>query len=306
MVAAPEQVTTPPRASRSSTPNAAPPVGGTTPTAPALVEPTPNAPAPALSDPLLALLADIVDDLERTRIANENRLRQLTRTGIDKDGGERGFGLDTDLPQVAAVASLVAGLLAMEKQAVTTLEREMRDHRLGPWIKATKGVGEKQGARLLAAIGDPYWNTLHDRPRTVSELWAYCGLDPRDGVARSRTKGQKSNWSADAKMRAYLIAEKCMVGRKRECVTDGQTLHVEDCRCSPYRLVYDDGRAKYAGAVHHADCRRCGPAGKPALAGSALSDGHKQARALRLVSKEVLKDMWRESKRLHDTNGDLT
>jgi hypothetical protein len=31
----------------------------------------------------------------------------------------------------------------------------MRAHPLGPWVKRTTGVGEKTGARLLAAIGDP-------------------------------------------------------------------------------------------------------------------------------------------------------
>src|SRR5882762_1062939 len=47
----------------------------------------------SLHDPMLGLMSDILDDLENTRIANENRLRQLTRTGEDSDGNERGFGL---------------------------------------------------------------------------------------------------------------------------------------------------------------------------------------------------------------------
>lgn len=257
-----------------------------------------------MSDPMLALLADVLDDLEKTRMANKNRLRQLTRDEVDSDGIERGFGLTMDNPQAAAIASLVAGIAAMEHQAVLTLQRGLRQHPLGPWVKATQGIGEKQGARLLAAIGDPYWNTLHDRPRTVSELWAFCGyhvLRGSDtgqdsdgaqsrtaGVAPSRTKGQRSNWSSNAKMRAFLIAESCMKNRN-----------------SPYRATYDATRVKYADAVHGVECRRCGPKGKPALVGSPLSDGHKNARALRAVAKDVLRDLWRESKRLHDLN-DLT
>ncbi len=289
---------------------------------------------------MLALLADVLDDLERTRIANENRLRQLTRNEPDKDGIERGFGLTLDQPQAASVASLVDGLAAMEHQATLALRRQLRAHPLGPWVANTAGVGEKQGARLLAAIGDPYWNTLHDRPRTVSELWAFCGYHvlpassyvqlgaqvsnaasrahtlpassqgqtaahpsaaagrgetagsdtrgrtdahrPR-GVAPSRTRGQRANWSSTAKMRAYLVAEACM-----------------KCRQSPYRAVYDEARAKYAETLHQVECRRCGPSGKPAPVGSPLSDGHKHARALRKVAKEVLKDLWREAKRLHE------
>ena len=274
-------------------------MGGTTPTASTTLLPLPTGCSSALSDPMLALLADILDDLERTRIANENRLRQLTRTATDKDGHDRGFGLTVDMPEVATVAAVVESISALERQATLTLKRGLRTHRLGPWVKATVGVGEKQGARLLAAIGDPYWNTLHDRPRTVSELWAFSGYhvlrggdpghivhdthEPFAGVAPSRTKGQKSNWSSAAKMRAYLVAEACMKQRT-----------------SPYRVVYDVTRAKYADAVHGLNCRRCGPAGKPALVGSALSDGHKHARALRAVAKEVLRDLWRESKRLHE------
>lgn len=265
--------------------------------------------------PLLALLADILDDLERTRIANENRLRQLTRDKEDSDGEMRGFGLTVDLPQVAAVADLVDALGKLEHQATLNLQRALRRHPLGLWVKATVGVGEKQGARLIAAIGDPYWNTLHDRPRLVSELWAYCGLhvlpaalplcdtqgasgsggkqgNPGQGrtdtqpmyagVAPTRTRGQHANWSATAKMRAYLIAESC----------------IKQAR-SPYRAVYEAGRAKYADAFHQTDCRRCGPSGRPAQAGTQLSAGHQHARAMRLVMKEILKDLWRESRRLH-------
>lgn len=66
---------------------------------------------------------------------------------------------------------------------------------------------------------------------------------------------------------------------------------------SPYRRVYDEGRARYAEAVHSRPCVRCGPSGKPAPAGSPLSDGHQHARAQRLVMKRVLKDIWREARR---------
>lgn len=72
-------------------------------------------------------------------------------------------------------------------------------------------------------------------------------------------------------------------------------------RSSPYRAVYERGREKYEGAVHAAECRQCSPKGQsPAPPGSALKPGHCDARARRLVAKEVLKDLWVESKRLHE------
>lgn len=277
---------------------------------------TPNESTSSLADPLLALAADVLDDLERVRIANENRLRQLTRTEEDSDGLERGFGLPVDHPDVKRLASLVEGLATAEHQAELNLRRQLRQHPLGPWVKQARGVGEKQAARLLASIGDPYINTLHNRPRTVSELWAYAGYhvlpagqglfvaqqrdasgaltggnpdhQPRDaqsvlvGVAATRARGQRANWSATAKMRAHLVAV--------SIVKAG----------GPYRETYDKARAKYDGALHQAECKRCGPSGKPAPAGSPLSAGHQHARALRAVAKEILRDLWREAKRLHE------
>lgn len=271
--------------------------------------------APVLADPLLALAADVLDDLERVRIANENRLRQFSRDEADSDGEERGFGLTLDHPDVKRLAALVDALAKAEHDAELNLKRQLRAHPLGPWVKQARGVGEKQAARLLAAIGDPYWNDLHDRPRTVSELWAYCGYhvlpagrsltdaqslvasgaqaggNPDQmtcgvhrepvGVAAARARGQKANWSADAKMRAHLVAV--------SIVKAG----------GPYRDVYDTARAKYADSVHHVECRHCGPAGKPAQPGSPISAGHQHARALRIVAKEVLKGLWREARRLH-------
>lgn len=309
---------------------------------------------PILADPLLALAADILDDIEGVRVANENRLRQLTRDVEDKDGEERGFGLTLDHPDVARLAAMVKGMLCtsevirdlgvpkgsrravgccLEHDAERNLKKKIRNHPLGPWIRSAHGVGDKQGARLLGAIGDPYWNDPRDRPRTLYELYAYCGLhvlsashrhtDPQAGdadgdppfadhplsdaqfqsvgegggghpdhlsldshfsdvrVAATRKRGQRITWSPKARMRAYLVAESIHKAR------------------GPYRVPYDAGRIKYADAVHQTECRRCGPAGFPAPIGSPLSKGHQHARGLRLIAKLVLKDLWREAKRLH-------
>jgi hypothetical protein len=313
-----------------------------------MVSTEPKVPSP-LADPLLALAADVLSDLEKVRIANENRFRQLTRSEEDSDGETRGFGLDEAHPDVARLGALVGMLTTAEHQATLNLGRLMRAHPLGPWMAAQKGVGAKQGARLLATIGDPYirpeitredGTTEASRARTVSELWAFCGYhviqapvtghtacDPLGtvaadgsefparqdndgthpelaggersghpghtasdahrflaGVAPKRARGAKANWSAAAKMRAFLVAE--------SCIKQSGT---------PYRAVYDATRAKYANAVHAVECVRCGPKGKPAQPGTPLSDGHKHARALRAVAKEALKDLWREAKRLHES-----
>jgi hypothetical protein len=256
---------------------------------------------PILADPTLAMCADVLDDLEVVRNANANRLRALTAPidQVDKDGKSRGMGLTLAHPDVVRLAALVKLLEDGYHDAELNLKRVMRHHPLGPWVKAQKGIGEKQAARLLASIRDPYWNDLHDRPRTVRELYRFCGMDvvgtsAQDsvgshtalgaGVAPTKQRGERVHWSPDARMRLWLVAESCI--KQME---------------SPYRAVYDAGRAKYAEAVHQQDCKRCGPKGHPAPAGSPLSAGHQHARSQRLMMKAILKDLWTEAKRLHES-----
>lgn len=258
--------------------------------------PTPNELMRPLLDPLLTFASITLDDLEAQRKAQENRYRSLTRSGVSENGLEWGFGLDDRDPSVAAMGAIVEQFVDLEKQATKQLEKLMRKHPLGPWVKAQKGIGDKQAARLLGVIGDPYWHSAEERPRTVSELWAYCGLKP----GQKRQKGQQANWSNEAKMRAWNLAGSAMKQLDPQCKTDtGIAEHVEGCGCSPYRKVIDARRERTRDRVHAEPCVRCGPSGRPAEAGSPWSKAHQLADALRIASKEILKDMWRESRRIH-------
>lgn len=247
-----------------------------------------------LESPVLTMTAASLDDVEHLRIASENRLRELTRTGPDQDGEVRGLGLDESHPDVKMAMGIVENIRSLEEQQVKALQSQMKRHTLYGWVKSSKGVGEKQAARLLAAVGDPYMaeriNKTTDgkvvnvdiSPRTRREFLTYCGYGiADDGQARRRKKGERANWNAEAKMRVYLIANSIIK-------TKGEL-----------RDVYDDARAKYDVAVHKVECVRCGPAGKPAAAGTTLSAGHSHARALRAVSRRVLTDLYNEAKRIH-------
>ncbi|SDU42387.1 TIGR-Tas system RNA-guided endonuclease [Jiangella alkaliphila] len=232
-----------------------------------------------LADRTLQLLADVLDDLERTRVANEARLRQLTRTDADSDGLERGFGLDLAHPDVQRLAGIVDAIAQLEHQATLNVQRQLRTHPLGSWAAAQRGVGEKQAARLLAAVGDPYWNDLHDRPRTVGELWQYCGHgDP----ARSRKRrGSPIEHSPEAKTRVHLVALSMLKAGNR--------------------AAYDDRRAVTFDRTHREPCVRCGPSGKPAPAGSEWSLGHRHADALRVLGKQgLLLPLWLAAREIHD------
>jgi len=212
-------------------------------------------PAVDPSDALLLVYADSLDDLEHARIAAENRHRSLIQV--------KGLA---DSPEAERFEGLAAALAQLEKDATKELCRALRAHRFGPWVARTVGVGEKQGARLVASIGDPLryvdGQTGEVVDRTVSKLWAYCGYRPD----QKRTKGQRSNWNATAKMRARRVAESCLKAKAR----------------SPYGPVYDNAREKYASREDWSDLRR-------------------HNAALRVISKEVLKDLWREARALEAT-----
>lgn len=235
---------------------------------------------------LLGLYTAQVDGLEEFRIACDNRLRILVTPldEVDKDGKTRGFGLDPTDPALDSLRTVADGIQKLESVAIHAVEKAVRATLWREWLDSerSKGVGAKQLARLLGAIGDPYWHPVENRPRQVSELWSYCGYAVVKGQAPRRKRGEKSNWSETARKRAWLIATSCMKAG------------------GPYRDVYDTVRARYEGGVHEFECVRCGPSGKPAQIGSPLSAGHIHARALRGVAKEVLKDLWLESRRQHE------
>jgi hypothetical protein len=246
---------------------------------------------PEFTYALLNVLTGQIDDLEKTRIALGNRERILVTPAdeLDKDGIARGFGIPgDDMAILGPIRAVVVGLQELEAISVKEVERYMRNSPWRSWLDspASRGVGAKQLARLLGAIGDPYWHTGENRPRTVSQLWSYSGLAVRDGQAPRRKRGEKSNWSENARKRTWLIANSCIK-------TTG-----------PFRDIYDMARDRYEDAVHEYECIRCGPAGKPAQIGSPLSNGHRHARGLRAVGKAVQKAIWRESRRHHGVVGD--
>lgn len=235
-----------------------------------------------LDDGTLNMAAASVDDLEAARCAAANRFRSLTNNDPDADGYIRGFGLGSDVAAVAAQSALVDALVAIEKDAIKALQKSVRKHPLWDgYGKDIKGLGEKQFARLLAKIGDPYWNTLHDRPRTVSELWAYCGLHVVNGSAPRRQRGQQSNWSEDARKRVWLISASCIKSQ-------GDIVH-----------HYYNTKEHYQDAAHNTDCVRCGTKGKPAAAGTPLKPAHIHARAMRALSKEILRGLWVAARDYH-------
>ncbi len=312
---------------------------------PTAIDGTPTNLVP-LSDPALAMAADVLDDIERVRIANENRHRQLTRSVEDSDGETRGFGYDESHPDVARLAGMVDMLLKVEHDATLNLQRVLRRHPLHGWMKAQRGIGEKQGARLLAAIGDPYirpeivrddGTVVPSGPRTVSALWAYCGLHvlPASGQQAADNQGDAAaGWDqlsadrtasdnqrfrvggvggdpghnvVDTHQGDAGVAPKRARGQKANWSTKAKTKAYLIATSCLKQLVKPCHNPDEGPTVHVEDCA-CSPYRRKydsrrahtAVTHPEWTDGHSHNDALRVAAKEVLKHLWRAAKAHHE------
>lgn len=66
-------------------------------------------------------------------------------------------------------------------------------------------------------------------------------------------------------------------------------------------------RRRMAGqrSFRRAASARRGTKNRPAPIGTPLSAGHQHARALRAMGNEILRDLWREARRLHGVGDDF-
>lgn len=205
----------------------------------------------------LRIVAAQFHDAQQHRIALTHRIERAPVDG------------EAYAPAMAAVATAENEWRLM----MVRCYRRVVPARIREWQQETLGIGEHQLARLLGAIGHPIHTVPHrwegdgeDRvllagepfDRRVSDLWSYCGHgDP----IRRRRKGMTADDAAamgnpDAKMLVHLMAEACMKQRQ-----------------SPYRKVYDERRAYTS---EHRD----------------WTDGHCHNDALRIMGKQILKDLW--------------
>lgn len=241
---------------------------------------------------VLRVLAEMFDDAEQFRIAQVNR---TTSGKIDP-------GL------FISVLDSIHRTEADAKRALRGCYRDVVPAPIRAWQKLAPGIGEHRLAMLLGRLGHPriaiphHWQNgpapdghaclahtcspnrhlIRDEPyfRTVAQLWQFCGHgDPDRSQAR---KGMTADQLAEIgspklKKAVYLIAKSTMIQKSAG---------------GPYRLLYEDARERYQDRTHAAACPQCGPAGSPAHPGSPWHPAHQHAAALRLVGKEILRDLW--------------
>lgn len=223
---------------------------------------------------LLRVYAESLDDAIKHRMALQNRLRSGT--------------VESDV-NVEINRSLEHVEKSLRREMIRALR--LASPEIAAWAKETVGLAEATVARLLGVIGDPalafphHWEgegsarkLVADEPfkRTVSQLWSYCG---HGDARRKRRKGM--TWedgaalgSPHAKTLVHLLAE-CAVkaGVRRSDGAEARFTPETRKAISPLGQVYLDRR------IHTWDRED-------------WSDGHKHNDALRIVGKEILKQMW--------------
>ncbi len=209
-----------------------------------------------------------------------------------------------DIELVSFAADRYREIEAHVSRIMVTEMRQAVPLQVRAWQKASPGIGEHLLAKLLGVIGDPYvaqpmrWE---DRPgaaggkddpkrvlvagepyvRNVAKLWAICGVgDP----ARKRRAGMTT-------------AEAAALGNPKAKAT--MRLLAESCTKQPgshYEIVYREARERYAARVHAQLCAQCKDS---SAAGEPWRPGHQHSAALRLVAKEILRDLWEAAREAH-------
>lgn len=207
----------------------------------------------------------------------------------------------------------LAGTIDIYREAEERLRKEMTacyratvPARLLQWQEESAGIGEATLARLLGITGDPrrglpqHWAgegrnrvLVPGEPfdRTVGQLWQYCGVGARKNrEVKGDAAALMANGSPDAKKLVYLLAQSQVKSNAKGGAA--------------YRHVYDQVKAKYAEKVHAYECPggyfnalyvkcKTGKDKAYAQAGDPYQPSHVNAIALRIVGKEILRDIWR-------------
>lgn len=146
------------------------------------------------------------------------------------------------------------------------------------WLKHVVGIGPALSAALVSNIGSV------DKFATISALWAYSGLDVRDGQARKRRRGEKANWNADLRM---LVAFKIPTQFIKATSSFGRQLYDQ------YKAFYEATHDQKCPTWSHPDAKVNKAGTKATVNGKGCSrKGHVNNMAMRKVGKMFLSCLW--------------
>jgi len=225
----------------------------------------------------LRLLAELFWDRQKGRCADENRFRHAP--------------VNKDLTQILLDAGRHSEVLA-EKAMLQCFRRVAPE--IAGWAEDMRGVGPHTVARLLGLIGHPaiaepyHWQVgkapqghvcnghcgkskdgkkkhlVADPPylRSVAQLRSYCGVG--DPVRRRRKQMDQADALRCGSVRGRTLVYLLAVAQEKSPLK----------KPGAYRLLYDESKADFA--ERHPDATK----------------KHCQNHALRIVGKEILKDIW--------------
>ncbi len=231
-------------------------------------------------------LAAVLRAAEKMRVSAQNRYFGLTEFPRRKDWG---LHLSPALPAVMIVQGVMEHALAAEKELEESLTDLFTQSPLFSWSVQYKGMGKgKLLARFLGVIGDPYMRSTaggeicDPYPRTFPQLKALCGRSVQPGKQGKgemprHSAGSQSAFNDQARTRLWLIADQFV------------KQHTE-----PFFKTFTAEAHRYRGEQYRgADAK-----GKPWTDERLDVVARKRARAL--VGVEFLRELYDESKRLHE------
>ena len=176
------------------------------------------------------------------------------------------------------LAELKADELKESINYVNRLETKIKKHLIefqiyNDYLKDIDGLGVASAGELISIIKDIA------RFSTVSKLWAYFGLDVRNGKAPKRKKGELANWSQRG--RSLVLNDIVSNGFKMCGAATSK-------RPEPFewRAIYDEFKEQ---EIEKNESR---------LEEEKLSKGHMDNRAIRRTGKEFLKKLYNSWKSL--------
>lgn len=176
---------------------------------------------------------------------------------------------DHSLPDLLVMRATLEPMQSARDAIESQMKRLARELPAHPWVKSVRGFGDLALAVVVGEAGD-----LSKYP-TKGHLWKRLGLAVHDGKAYS-------TW----RMKGGLTAEQWTEagyspGRRAQihAVLAEPLFRHQSMSAGPYREAYDRRRAHVAEA--HPDWTK----------------GHAHADALRVMTKRVLRDLWKEFRR---------
>lgn len=188
------------------------------------------------------------------------------------------------------LASMLTEEVKENKNLVNRLETKIKKELINfdiynDFLKDVDNVGVSSSSKLICLIKDI------NRFPTIGKLWAYLGLDVRDGKARKRKAGQTANWSQAG--RALVLNDIVAMGFK---MGGSERVDKETGEVTKEATYWHSMYRKYKQAELEKNEARAEE--------DKISKGHMDNRAIRKTGKEFIKKLyfkWRELEKQSDS-----